>query len=227
MDNSTLRDCAFAVFGLLLGASAAVVVYIRMQAIRAALLKENALLRKKVEELALEVDRLTGELLARQSQGSGTLEKAISILVGLGVPGLVLAGVIAASGFAGAAAITSSLATLGGPLGMLGGIGALIGLALASRAIAEYGLPRIGPLIVDGLLSKGKSRESIAVEIQSFPLISQHVRTNLLQLLPPANNAPPRTFHSRCPQCFYDVSPDATRCSVCGCTRDSWPRTRT
>jgi hypothetical protein len=67
---------------------------------------------------------------------------------------------------------------------MLGGIGVLVGLALASRAIAEYGLARIGPHIVEGLLSKGKSGSTIAVEIESFPLISHDVRTKLLRLLP-------------------------------------------
>ena len=53
-------------------------------------------------------------------------DKLVSFLVGLGVPGLVLVVAVYVAGVAGGAAIVVALATLGGPLGMLGGI-ALLG----------------------------------------------------------------------------------------------------
>jgi hypothetical protein len=64
---------------------------------------------------------------------------------------------MANSGFAGAAAITSALATLGGPAGMLGGIAALIALGLDSKTLAEYGFPKLAEAVVRGLIGKGES----------------------------------------------------------------------
>ena len=49
------------------------------------------------------------------------MDKIVEKIVGLGVPGLILLVAINISGYAGAAAITSSLAILGGPAGMIGG----------------------------------------------------------------------------------------------------------
>ncbi|HET9784740.1 MAG TPA: hypothetical protein VFP94_07270 [Terriglobales bacterium] len=46
----------------------------------------------------------------------GVVGRIVAPLVDLGIPGLVLLAVTWASGFAGAAAITSGLASLGGPL---------------------------------------------------------------------------------------------------------------
>jgi len=101
--------------------------------------------------------------------------------VGLGVSGLVLLALMAASGFAGAAAITSALATLGGPAGMVGGIAALIALGLASRAITEYGNPRVAEAVVRGLIAKGESRDSILQKLDSVPrrVISKAARDKI------------------------------------------------
>lgn len=74
----------------------------------------------------------------------------ISSIAGLGVPGLVLLTAMSATGFAGAAAITTALASLGGPLGMLGGIALLGTLALISRGLASYGFDAI----FDGVLEE-------------------------------------------------------------------------
>ena len=51
------------------------------------------------------------------------MDELINKLAGFGVAGLVLVVVMGVSGFAGAAAITTALAALGGPFGMLGGLG--------------------------------------------------------------------------------------------------------
>src|SRR5258708_35391917 len=60
----------------------------------------------------------------------GTVSESGRSSCGAWRPRLVLLAVMANSGFAGAAAITSALATLGGPAGMLGGIAALIALGV-------------------------------------------------------------------------------------------------
>ncbi|MFM6039787.1 MAG: hypothetical protein ACKPBB_18935 [Sphaerospermopsis kisseleviana] len=49
------------------------------------------------------------------------MDKIVDKIAALGVPGLVLVVAMAFTGWAGAAAITTGLAVLGGPFGMLGG----------------------------------------------------------------------------------------------------------
>ena len=66
------------------------------------------------------------------------MDKIVSKIVALGVPGLVLFVALSATGYAGAAAITTALAAIG-PFGILGGIASLGILALFSQAITEYG----------------------------------------------------------------------------------------
>ena len=58
------------------------------------------------------------------------MDKLVDKIVALGVPGLVLLIAMSATGWAGAAALTTALAALGGPLGMLGGIAVLGMLSL-------------------------------------------------------------------------------------------------
>lgn len=67
------------------------------------------------------------------------MDKIVGIIASLGIPGLVLLVAMGVSGWVGAAAITTGLASLGGPLGMLGGIALLGVLTLVSRAIAKFG----------------------------------------------------------------------------------------
>ena len=71
------------------------------------------------------------------------MDKVIDKIAALGVPDLVLVVAMALTGFAGAAAITTRLAALGGPFGMLGGIALLVILALVSKALAQYGFEAI------------------------------------------------------------------------------------
>jgi len=98
------------------------------------------------------------------------LDKLVGILVGLGVPGLVLLVAVAAAGVTGGAAIVVALAALGGPFGMLGGIAVLGILVLISKGLAEYGFEVIFKQVLQGLKKKGMSKAEILAKIESYPI---------------------------------------------------------
>ena len=64
---------------------------------------------------------------------------------------------MAATGWAGAAALTTALAVLGGLFGMLGGIALLGILGLISKGLSDYGFEAIFRAIVDELRRRGNS----------------------------------------------------------------------
>jgi hypothetical protein len=107
------------------------------------------------------------------------MDELINKLAGLGVAGLVLVVVMGATGLVGAAAITTALAALGGPFGMLGGIGVLVLLGTISSAVAKYGVDKIALEVVRNMLRDGRSRDSIITEINNFPLITDDLRAKL------------------------------------------------
>lgn len=94
----------------------------------------------------------------------------ISSIAGLGVPGLVLLVVMSSTGFAGAAALTTALATLGGPMGMLGGIAVLGILSMMAKGLAAYGVDAIFNAVVDELKKRGMSDDDIMKELLNFPI---------------------------------------------------------
>jgi len=102
----------------------------------------------------------------------------ISSIAGLGAPGLVLLLVMSSTGFAGAAALTTALAALGGPLGMMGGIAVLGVLSMMSKGLAAYGLDAIFNAVIDELRKRGASREQILDTIMSYP-IPGHIKKQL------------------------------------------------
>ena len=97
------------------------------------------------------------------------MEKIVSKIAALGVPGLVLLIAISATGLTGAAAITSALAALGS-FGMLGGIATLGVIGLASQGIVEFGFDSIFTAVVKELYKKGESKESILEKIKRYPV---------------------------------------------------------
>jgi hypothetical protein len=98
------------------------------------------------------------------------MDKVVQKLVALGVPGLVLLVVVATSGVAGGAAIVAALALLGGPFGMLGGLGVLVTMGLVGDAVASYGLEKIFAAVVAGLKEAGHSKAEIRRTIRGYPL---------------------------------------------------------
>ena len=94
----------------------------------------------------------------------------VSKVAALGVPGVVLTAAIGASGYAGAAALTTALATLGGPMGMLGGIAILGLLTLLSQAVGAYGFDVVFDALIDELGNQGKTKAQIYAEVESYPI---------------------------------------------------------
>ena len=94
----------------------------------------------------------------------------ISRVAALGPPGLVLTAAIGASGYAGAAALTTALATLGGPLGMLGGIAILGLLTILSQAIGAYGFDVVFDAVIEELARLGQTKKQVYREIADYPI---------------------------------------------------------
>lgn len=97
------------------------------------------------------------------------MDKIVSKIVALGVPGLVLLLAIGATGYAGAAAITTAPCAIG-PFGMIGGIATLGLIGLISQAISEYGFEKIFVQVVKELVKKGETKESILTKINSYKI---------------------------------------------------------
>ena len=110
------------------------------------------------------------------------LDKVIDKIVALGIPGLVLVIVVSTTGLVGAAAITTALALLGGPLGMLGGIATLGILLLISKAITVYGIEKIVYGVVNRFEKKGISKAEIIKKVESY-LISKSLKEKIISQL--------------------------------------------
>ncbi|MGA2915100.1 MAG: hypothetical protein ABSE89_03645 [Sedimentisphaerales bacterium] len=110
-------------------------------------------------------------------------DKLVGIISGFGVPGLVLLFAMGMSGYVGAAAITTALAALGGPLGMLGGIALLILLSMIARGISKWGFERIAKAVIRELIKRGESKETISKKIHSYRFISKDLKLKLIDFL--------------------------------------------
>lgn len=106
------------------------------------------------------------------------LDKVVSKIAALGVPGLVLVVAMGVSGWVGGAAVVAALAMLGGPLGMLGGVAVLVILALISNALAKYGFEMVFEATVARLREKGVSDEEIIRKVDGYP-ISKEIKLKL------------------------------------------------
>lgn len=109
------------------------------------------------------------------------MEKVISKVAALGIPGLILVTAIGATGLAGGAALTTALAALG-PGGMIGGIALLGVIGLVSQGITEFGFDAIFTGVVKELCLRGESKSTILAKIQKYPVsksLKRKLRENL------------------------------------------------
>ncbi|MEI5992321.1 hypothetical protein A5881_003877 [Enterococcus termitis] len=93
----------------------------------------------------------------------------IARISNVGVPVLVIIVLVNFSSYTGAVAITTSLAFLGGPLGMIGGIGLLAIIGLISQKLTEHGIEKVMMMVVKEQL-KGKTKKKIIETIESYPI---------------------------------------------------------
>lgn len=114
------------------------------------------------------------------------MDKVVSKIVGLGIPGLILLTAVGATGLTGAAAITTALAALG-PGGMIGGIISLGVLAFMSEAIAEFGFNHIFSAVVKELYKRGETKETILAKIAKYP-VSKLLKRKLVELIEKEEN---------------------------------------
>ena len=105
------------------------------------------------------------------------IDKLVSAIAGLGVPGLVLLVATSVSGFAGAAAMTTALAALG-PGGMVGGVVTLGIIGLIAHGLSRYGLEAILGAVLKELYKNGETADSIHEKISSYP-ISRDMKRHL------------------------------------------------
>ena len=97
------------------------------------------------------------------------MDKLISKLTALGVPGLVLLVAVHTTGLAGGAVILAALASLG-PGGIIGGIVTLGLIGLIAEGLSEYGMDSIARGVVGGLLKGGYSPEEIMKTVNKYPI---------------------------------------------------------
>lgn len=100
------------------------------------------------------------------------MDQIAAKLAALGVPALVLIVVMSVSGFAGGAALTFALASLGGPLGMLGGIAVLGILLLIAHALTQYGFDALFHAVIAKIIASGMTKKEILSKIDGYPISS-------------------------------------------------------
>ncbi|MDE0038100.1 MAG: hypothetical protein OXU77_11175 [Gammaproteobacteria bacterium] len=112
-----------------------------------------------------------------------SIDKVADKIAALGVPGLVLVVAMALTGYAGAAALTTALAVLGGPMGMLGGITLLGVLALIAKALAEFGFEALFRAVLNRLRARGLSITQIEEVVAGYWFVSSVLRDKLRSYL--------------------------------------------
>lgn len=95
------------------------------------------------------------------------MDKIVSKIAALGVPGLVLTVAIGATGLAGGAAITTALAAIG-PGGMIGGLVTLGVIGLISEGISKYGVDAIFSAVVKELYRRGETKEQLKQKLKDI-----------------------------------------------------------
>ena len=142
---------------------------------------KSSLQKLKEEIPSIQEVRDLIEAVRKQHKGAVPLDKGAEILAGLGVPGLVLVFVMAASPLLGAAAITAALAAIG-PFGMLGGIATLLVLAFIASHLAQYGFEQVFQAVLIKLKEDGKTEKDILQTINGYP-ISKELKGKLREFI--------------------------------------------
>ena len=106
-------------------------------------------------------------------------DKLIEKIAALGVPSLVFIFAVSATGFTGAAAITTALAALG-PGGMVGGIAFLGVSGVIVDVISKLGFDYTFSAVVKELYKRGETKEKILEKIEKYH-ISRDLKRKLIE----------------------------------------------
>ncbi len=107
------------------------------------------------------------------------MDEVVRTVAALGLPGVILVITMATTGFTGAAAITTALAFLGGPAGMLGGIAALGVTGLVAQALSTVGIYGLLTEVYRYRAQSAVPRNSLLREIDNLPIIDMNLRRHL------------------------------------------------
>jgi hypothetical protein len=109
------------------------------------------------------------------------MDEVARTIASLGLPGIMLAvalSIAGGMGLVGAAAITTALAMLGGPFGMMGGIGVLLAATAVGNAVSRYGIEEVLVAAYLERLRQGESLGSLCAEIGTL-WISYEMQVNI------------------------------------------------
>lgn len=113
------------------------------------------------------------------------MDEVVKKIAALGLPGvmfIIAISIAGGAGLAGGAAITSALAMLGGPLGMLGGIGVLITASAVADVVLKYGIDIVLPAVYQERMQHGESRSDLCREIHNL-WISDELKDKLKKVI--------------------------------------------
>lgn len=110
-----------------------------------------------------------------------TLNDFTRKIAALGTPGIVFLVAMSSTGFAGAAAVTSALALLGGPAGIYGGIAILPIIAIAADYLVKYGLEFLLAKIYQKKVEQdGQTVEVVVKEITDLKFLSEGSKRKII-----------------------------------------------
>jgi predicted GTPase len=102
-------------------------------------------------------------------------------IAALGAPGIVFIVAMSTTGLAGAAAVTSALALLGGPAGIYGGIAILPIIAVAADYLTKYGLEYVLALVYQKRIEeRGETVEVVVKEIADLKFLPDSTKSNII-----------------------------------------------
>ena len=102
-------------------------------------------------------------------------DKLVEFITALGVPGLILVGVI---GLVGAAATTAGLAAIG-PGGMVAGVITLVAAGVIAEGLSKFTFESIFSAVLKNLYLKGETKESLFAQIDKYK-ISDDLKRKLI-----------------------------------------------
>ncbi len=128
---------------------------------------------------AYAVGRVPGNIKEAVRDGDNwKYDELIARISQLGIPALVLVLAVEITGVVGAAAVVEGLALLGGPWGVIGGLGVLGVLVVISKGIGRYGFKAVFEGVLKNLYKKGHSRDEILKKVDGYK-ITQRMKNSL------------------------------------------------